>query len=163
MEKHLDMSAANFLQLAISDGRSAVNVVRDPERIAAAMGITLSAAQRASIQHLNSGAVRGRLMTLSPDAQRYMREVVKDGRYLSDWKDKPVEVGQRLGLEVKPNLSAEIAGLKLSDIVAPHGSSTTMRVGAATVISVAVAVIVASAGLDGEEMPVIDFSKIEKL
>ena len=163
MRKQLSNSAAQFMKTAIGDGRSAVDVVRDPDAIAAAMGIKLTAAQRASIQHLNSGAVRDRLETLSPDAKRYMREVVKDGRYLSDWKEKPAEVAQRLGMSVKPGLVTEISGLKISDIVAPHGSPTTMRVGAATVISVAVAVIVASAQLDDEAMPVIDFSKIEKL
>lgn len=164
MSGQLDLGAAEFLKSAISSGYSAGDVVADPDAIAAKLGTSISDTQRSGIRRLNDPDLQKRLTSLSPEAHSYMLEVVKDGRYLSDWKSQPIAVGGRLGLTVNPAIADEIGGIDLSDIIAPHGDPTTMRAGAATVISVAVAVIVAaSADTDGEEMPIIDFSKLEKL
>lgn len=161
MSKLLDVSAANFLQIAISNGFSARDVVADPDTIAAKLGSSLCDDERSGIQRLNDPDIQKRFTSLSDDARKYMGEVVKDGRYLADWKNRPAEVGQRLGLTVEPSIVTEIEHVDLSDVIVSHGNPTTMR--AATVISVAVAVIVAASGHGDEEMPVIDFSKMEKL
>ena len=160
MKKSLDFQAANFLQFALSQGHSVQKLVSNPLQVAKSMNVTLTKPQIEVIKSLGEQKVKQDFKGLSENCQGYLREVIKDGRFLVDWKEKPRQVADYLGYEIDPKTIQELENFDLWDIIGDQRTDGWMAiaVGAAIVILVAVYSIDVS-----YDFQIVDFSHIRKL
>ena len=159
METRLEFKSANFLQYALSQGENLSKVLADPAEYADKYHTDLSKAELYQIKALEKYSPKNFRPRTSEETTRFIREVVKDGRYIIDWKYKPEKVAKELGLSISDDVVNEIGEIDLSDII---DTSPDALKGIA-IVSIAVAVIVTASGNVAEENPIIDFSGITKL
>lgn len=159
MERKINFNTANFMQFALSQGYSIDKILKEPAAIGKNMNIDLGTDVLPTIEFLNSPAVRDKINLISAEAQEFVREVVKDGRFILDWKDKPREVANSIGLTISPEAENEITNFNIEDLLDRRPD----QLRGLGLVSFAIAVIVAAADVIDDELPIIDFSKIEKL
>lgn len=161
METIIDFSTANFIQFSLSNDHSIGDILTKPAEVASKMNLTLTPMQLKQIDYLNTIPEREKLSALSSRSKDFIKEVLKDGRYLLDWKNKPKEVGDRLGISIGPDVVKELEDIDLKDFIDPDASQLVgPRIG---IISIAIAVILGSQQMAEEPHPILDFSKVEKI
>lgn len=158
--KGMSFKTANLLQFGLGQGARLTEVLEQPEQFANRMGLSLGDAELAQIRRLKTDEVKDKVSGLSEGAKSFVQEVVRDGRFLIDWKDDPVSVSTKLNLPpLDPAIVNELKRIDIDDLLDPHPEAIKGIV----IISIAVAVIVASSHVIEDELPIIDFSKVEKL
>lgn len=157
----IDVDTAKFIQLSMKKGFKINETLSNPDIVSKKLGLSLTGIQLQQLQSLNTIPERKELRNLSEDAKQFVSSVLKDGRYVLDWKEKPQEVSERLGLSLNPDIISELDNIDLTDYLDPDISPVAgVKI---AIISVAIAVVLGSADIGDEQYPVLDLSKIEKL
>jgi hypothetical protein len=161
MLNNINVNTANFIQFSLSQGHNINEVLATPHSVGGKLGISLNSDQINEIEQIKSLPQREQLKNLSPKAKHFIKEVLKDGRYVLDWKNSPYEVSEKLSLSVEPDVITELDEIDLSDFLDPNINPVAgIKI---AIISVAIAVVLGSADIGDDTLPVLDLSNVTKL
>jgi len=161
MENPIDFKTANFIQFSLSNGKNLKEILTNPAQLSKDMGIQLGSSEIKQLKELNENPIKSQLNSLSPESKGFIKEVLKDGRFVLDWKDKPLVVANELGLSITPEIEEELHNINLDDFINPNINPVAgLKI---AIISVAIAVIVGANAIGEDQLPVIDFSNVVKL
>lgn len=161
MENQINFKTANFIQFSLSQGKTVQEILKNPKVVSEQMGIILDEVEFQQLKSLNENPVKNQLNTLSQDSKDFVKEVLKDGRFVLDWKDKPSQVANEIGIPISPNVENELRSINLEDFLDPNVNPLAgVKI---AIISVAIAVVLGSASIGDEHILVHDFSNVEKL
>jgi hypothetical protein len=161
MENPIDFKTANFIQFSLSQGKSLNEILSNPEKLSVEMGTSLGLKEIEELKLFNENPIKNQLNSLSNGSKDFIKEVLKDGRYVLDWKDKPREVANELGLSISPDIEDELDNINLGDFINPDINPVAgVKI---AIISVAIAVVLGASSIGDEQLPVLDFSNVEKL
>ncbi|WP_420320108.1 hypothetical protein [Flagellimonas sp.] len=161
MENVIDFKTANFIQFSLSQGKSLSDILNKPKELSTKMGIQLGALEIEQLKKLDKNPAKKQVSNLSDQSKNFIREVLKDGRFVLDWKAKPIEVANELGLSLTPEMEDELGNIDLNDFINPDINPVAgVKI---AIISVAIAVVLGASSIGDEQPPVLDFSNVKKL
>ncbi|MDT0678518.1 hypothetical protein [Autumnicola musiva] len=161
MKYPIDFNTANFIQFSLSQGKKLNEILSSPQKLSDEMGTSLGVKEIEQLKGLDENPIKNQLNSLSSGSKDFIKEVLKDGRYVLDWKDKPREVANELGLSISPDIEDELDKIDLRDFINPDINPVAgVKI---AIISVAIAVVLGANSIGDEQLPVIDFSNVEKL